>query len=182
MQASGRSLRQGVRSPATCRLLAPLKTKLTQISSLSSYPYLMCFVARLFAGRPRFHLRGSVGLAVGLAIKWPAALPSSAAGPSRRRSSYRRSSHRRSSHRGSGPSESDYRESSYRRSTHRGSTHRGLSHQRCDVNKRQGHFGGRKNDRLKIGKKPPNLVGTEEENQGRKDLVVVQSSKINLCD
>ena len=33
----------------------------------------------------------------------------------------------------------------------------------------------RKNDRL-IGKKPPNLVGTEEENQGRKVLVVVQTS------
>ena len=33
-----------------------------------------------------------------------------------------------------------------------------------------------------IGKKPPNQVGTEEENQGRKDLVVIQSSKINLCD
>ena len=136
MQAPRRSLRQGVRSPATCRLLAPLKTKLTRIPSLSSYPHLTRFVARLFAGRPRFRLRGSVGLAVGLAIKWPAALPSSAAGPSRRRSSYRRSSHRRSSHRGSGPSESDYRESSYRRSTHRGSTHRGLSHQRYDVNKR----------------------------------------------
>ena len=33
-----------------------------------------------------------------------------------------------------------------------------------------------------ICKKPPNLVGTEEENYGRKDLVVVQSFKINLCD
>ena len=32
-----------------------------------------------------------------------------------------------------------------------------------------------------IGKKPPNPVKNEEENQGRKDLVVVQSSKINLC-
>ena len=108
-------------------------------SSLLSH--LVRFLARLFAGRLCFHLRGSVGLAVGLAIKWPAALPSSAAGPSCRRSSYcrssyHRSSHRRSSHCGSGPSESDYRESSYRRSTHRGSTHRGLSYQKCDVNKR----------------------------------------------
>ena len=33
-----------------------------------------------------------------------------------------------------------------------------------------------------ISKKPPNPVGTEEENQGGKDLVVVQSSKINLCN
>ena len=31
-----------------------------------------------------------------------------------------------------------------------------------------------------IGKKPPNSVEIEEENQGRKDLVVVQSSRINL--
>ena len=145
MQAPRRSLRQGVRSPATCRLLAPLKTKLTRIPSLSSYPHLTRFVARLFAGRPRFRLRGSVGLAVGLAIKWPAALPSSAAGPSHQRSSYCRS-----------------------------------SHWRCDVNKRQGRFGRGKNDRL-IDKKPPNPVGTEEENQGRKDLVVVQSFRINLC-
>ena len=54
------------------------------------------------------------------------------------------------------------------------------SHCRCNVNKRQGCFGGRKNDRL-IGIKPPNPVGTEKENQDRKDLVVVQSSRINLC-
>ena len=60
-----------------------------------------------------------------------------------------------------------------------GRDHRSSSHRRCDVNKRQGRFGGRKNDRL-IGKKPPNPVGTEEENQGRKVLVVVQSSRINL--
>ena len=58
--------------------------------------------------------------------------------------------------------------------------HRHSSHCRCDVNKRQGRFRGRKNDRL-ISKKPPNPVGTEEENQGRKDFVVVQSSRINLC-
>ena len=32
-----------------------------------------------------------------------------------------------------------------------------------------------------IGKKPLNPVGTEEENQSRKDLVVVQSFRINLC-
>ena len=30
--------------------------------------HLMCFVARLFAGHPRFRLRGLVGLTVGLAI------------------------------------------------------------------------------------------------------------------
>ena len=123
-----------------------------------------------------------MGLVVGLAIKWPAALLSSAAEPSHRRSSYCRSSHWRSSHCGSEPLESDYCESSYCRSTHCGSTDRGLNHQRCHVNKRQGHFGERKNYRLMIGKKPANPVGTEEENQGRKDLVVVQSSRINLCD
>ena len=140
MQAPRRSLHQGVRSPATCRLLAPLKSKLTRIPSFLSYPHLTRFVARLFAGRPCFRFRGSVGLAVGLPIKWPAALPSSAAGPSRRRLSYRRSSHWKSSYRGLGPLESNYRELSYRRSTHRGSTHRGLSHRWCNVNKRQGHF------------------------------------------
>ena len=68
-------------------------------SSLS--PHLARSIARP-VGCLRFRLRGSVGLAVGLAIKWPAALPSSAAGPSCRRSSYRRSSHRRSNHRGLG--------------------------------------------------------------------------------
>ena len=75
-------------------------------------------------------------------------------------------SHRRSNHGGSGPSELEPS---------------GASLRRCDVNERQGHFRGRKNDRLIIGKKPPNPVGTEEKNQGGKDLVVVQSSKINLC-
>ena len=49
----------------------------------------------------------------------------------------------------------------------------GASHRKCDVNERQGHFGGKKNDRLMIGKKPPNPMGTEEENQSRKDLIVV---------
>ena len=49
----------------------------------------------------------------------------------------------------------------------------------CDVNKKQGCSGGRKNNRL-IGKKLPNPAGIQEENQGRKDLVVVQSSRINL--
>ena len=119
MQAPRRYLHQGVRSLATCRLLTPLKTKLTQIPSLSSYPHLTRFVARLFAGCPRFHLRGSMGLAVGLAIKWSAALPSNTVGPSCRRSSYRRSRHQKSSYRGLGPLESDYRESSYYRSRHR---------------------------------------------------------------
>ena len=57
--------------------------------------------------------------------------------------------------------------------------YRSLSHCKCNVNKRQDRFGGRKNNRL-IGKKPPNLVETKKENQGRKDLIVVQSSKINL--
>ena len=47
----------------------------------------------------------------------------------------------------------------------------GASYYRCNVNKRQDCFREKKNNRL-IGKKPPNLVGTEEENQGRKDLVV----------
>ena len=69
MQTSRRSLRQGVGSPATCRLLAPLKTGLTQILCLSSYPHLTRFVARLFAGHSCFRLRGSVDLAVGLVIK-----------------------------------------------------------------------------------------------------------------
>ena len=55
----------------------------------------------------------------------------------------------------------------------------GASHYRCNINKRQDCLGERKNNRL-IGKKPPNLIGTEEENQGRKDLVVVQSFRINL--
>ena len=74
------------------------------------------------------------------------------------------------------------------RSNHRGSgplelKPSGASHRRCDVNKRhENRFGGRKNNRLMIGKKPPNPAGTGEENRGRKDLVVVQSSRINLCD
>ena len=80
------------------------------------------------------------------------------------KSSLRGSSHWKSSHCGSGPSELKPS---------------GASHHRCDVNKRQGCFGGRKNNRL-IGKKPPNLVGTEEKNHGRKVLIVVQSSRINL--
>ena len=56
-----------------------------------------------------------------------------------------------------------------------------LSHQKYNVNKKQDHFGQKKNNKL-IGKKPPNPVGIEEENQDRKDLVVVQSFKINLCN
>ena len=130
MQAPRRSLRHEVRSLATCRLLAPLKTKLIRIPFLSSYPQLMHFIVCLFAGRPCFRLRSSVGLAVGLAIKWPAALLSSATGPSCRRSSYRRSSHWRSSHRGSEPLESDYCKSSYRRSSYRRSSYRRSSHRR----------------------------------------------------
>ena len=61
-----------------------------------------------------------------------------------------------------------------------GRDHRSSSYCRCDVNKRQGRFGGKKNDRL-IGKKPLNPVGTKEENQGRKNLIIVQSPRINLC-
>ena len=166
IQAPRRSLRQGVRSPATCQLLASLKTKLTRIPFLLSYPHLMRFVACSFASRPRFCLRSSLGLAVGLAIKWLAALPSSAGGPSCRKSSYRRSSHRRSSHCGSEPSELEPS---------------GASHRRCNVNKRyENCFGGKKNNRLMIGKKPPNPAGTEEKNRGRKVFLVVQSFRINF--
>ena len=112
------------------------------------------------------------------AVKWLAALLSGAARPSCWRLNYRgwpaallcivEPSHWRLKCRGSGPSELEPL---------------GASHCRCDVKKRrEGCFRGRKNDRLMIGKKPPNPVGTEEENQGRKDLIVVQSSRINLCD
>ena len=62
--------------------LSPLFCHLFLIASFL-LPHLACFLVRLFAGRPHFHLRSSMGLAVGLAIKWPAALPSSATGPSR---------------------------------------------------------------------------------------------------
>ena len=82
MQAPQRSLHQGVRSPTTCRLLSSLKTKLIWIPFLSSYPHLTHFVARSFTGHPCFRLRGSVDLAVSLAIKWPTTLSSSAMGPS----------------------------------------------------------------------------------------------------
>ena len=126
MQALQHSICQGVRSPTTCRLLALLKTKLTWIPSLLSYPHLTNFVARLFAGCPCFHLKNLVGLAVGLAIKWLAAFPFSATGPSCQRLSYHRSSHQRLSHRGSGLLESDYRESSYCKSSYQRSSHRGL--------------------------------------------------------
>ena len=53
--------------------------------------------------------------------------------------------------------------------------------QSSSVEPRHDHFVGKENDRLMIGKKPPNQVVTEEENQGRKDLIIVQSSKINFC-
>ena len=156
MRAPRHFLHQGVRSPATCRLLAPLKTKLTWIPFLSSYPHLTRFVARLLTGRPRFRLRSSVRLAVSLTIKWPAALSSSAGGPSCRRLSYR----------GLGPSKLELL---------------GASHRRCNVNKRHEYcFGGRKNNKLMIGKKPSNPTGTKEENRDRKILLVVQSFKINL--
>ena len=61
-----------------------------------------------------------------------------------------------------------------------GRNHWSSSHCRCNISKRQGYFGGRKNDRL-IGKKPPNPVGTKEDNQDRKDFIIVESPKINLC-
>ena len=166
MQAPQRSLHQRVRSPATCRLLALLKTKLTRIPSLLSYLHLTRFVAHPFVGRPRFCSRNSVGLVVSLVIKWPAALPSSAGGPSRQRLSYCRSNHQRLSYRGSGSSELEPL---------------GASHRRYDVNERHENcFGRRKNNRLMIGKKPPNLAGTEEENRDRKVLLVVQFFRINL--
>ena len=61
-----------------------------------------------------------------------------------------------------------------------GRDHQNSSHCKCDVNKKQDCFRKKKNNRL-ICKKPPNPVGTKEENQGRKDLIVIQSSRINLC-
>ena len=61
--------------------LSPLSCCLFLVTSSLS-PHLARFLAYLFADRPCFRLRGSMGLAVGLAIKWPAALPFSAAGPS----------------------------------------------------------------------------------------------------
>ena len=151
--------------------MSPLLCRLFLVTSSLS-PYLARFIARP-VDRPFFRLRGSMGLVIGPAIKWPAALLSSAVEPSRQRLSYRRTSHRRSSYHGSKPLELDYCKSSYYRLTHRRSTHCGLSYRRCDVNKRQDYFGGRKNERLMIDKKPPNPVGTEEENQVRNDLVVV---------
>ena len=125
----------------TTLTLTPLCCLFLIASSLS--PHLARFIARS-VGHFCFRLRGSMGLTIGLAIKWPAALLFNAAEPSCWRSSYRRSSHQSSSHCRSGPLESEYLKWSYHRSTHRGSTHRGLSHRRCDVNKRQGYFGGRK--------------------------------------
>ena len=102
---------------------------------------------------------------------WPAALLFSAIGPSRQRSN----------HQGSellGVKLSWVRTSGGPAII--GRHHRSSSYCRYDVNKRQGCFGGRKNDRL-IGKKSPNLMETKEENQGRKNLEVVQFSRINLC-
>ena len=107
-----------------------------------------------------------MGLAIGLAIKWPAMLPSSVEGLSCWRSSYRRLSHRRSSHRRSELSELEPL---------------GASHRGCDINKRhENRFGGRKNNRLMIGKKSLKLAGSEEENRGRKVLLIVQSFRIYL--
>ena len=131
-----------------------------------SYPHFLRFVARLFIGCLCFHLRSSIGLAVSLAIKWLAAHPFSARGLSCQRSSYCKSSHWRLSYCKSGLLEL---ESS------------GVSHRRCDVNKRhENRFGGKKNNRLMIGKKPSNPARTEEENRSRKVLLVVQLFKINL--
>ena len=133
-------------------------------------------------------LLGFLDRAIG---RWPAALPFGllTTGPSRRRSS----------HRGRAIVGRGNRSLSHCGSSYCGSNHRWLSssggqaiqvkllrvnplrvnHRKSDVNKRQGCFGRRKNNRL-IGKKPPNPVGTEEENQCKKVLVVVQSSRINL--
>ena len=58
--------------------------------------------------------------------------------------------------------------------------HWSSSHKGCNINQRQSRFRGKKNNRF-IGKKPPSQAGIEEENQGRKDFVVIQSSRINLC-
>ena len=62
--ASSPTICQGDRSLATRRLLA--LEKQTNLDALLSH--LTRFIARLFAGRPRFRLRGLVGLTVGLAI------------------------------------------------------------------------------------------------------------------
>ena len=112
---------------------------------------------------------------------WPAALLFSAAGPSRWRSNYQRSEPLGVKPLWIGTSGARaIRDWAIRGRAIKGWDYWSSSHRRCNVNKKQGHFGKRKNDRL-IGKKPPNPVGTEEENQGRKDLVVVQSFRINLC-
>ena len=58
-----------------------------------------------------------------------------------------------------------------------GSNHRWWSHRRW-----KNKVALEKEERqIEIDEKPPNLVETEEENQGRKYLVIVQSLKINLC-
>ena len=69
MQAPRRSLRQEDRSLATRRLLAlePYWLEFLLVSS-SLLPHLAHFLARPFASRPRFRLKGSIGLTVGLAI------------------------------------------------------------------------------------------------------------------
>ena len=56
-----------------------------------------------------------------------------------------------------------YRGSSRRKSSYRGSNHRRLSHWKCSVDE--------KKDDRSIGKKPPNPVGTKEENRCSKLLV-----------
>ena len=89
------------------------------------------------------------------AVKWPAVLLCAA-----------KPSHQRSNHCESGSLELE----SLR-----------ASHCRCDINKRhEDCFGGKKNNRLIIGKKPPNSAGTEEENRGKKVFLLVQSFRINL--
>ena len=102
---------------------------------------------------------------------WPAAFSFGAAGPSCWRfNTIKDWNYQESSHHGLGPGDRAIVNRNYWSSSHRS----------CNVIKRQGYLGGWKNDGL-IGKKPPNLVGTEEENEGRKDLIVVQSFRINLC-
>ena len=69
--------------------------------------------------------------------------------------------------------------SSYYKLSYCGSNHYWLSPWKNNFNKRQSHFGEKKNNKL-IGKKPSNPVKTEEKNRCRKVLVVVTSFRINF--
>ena len=158
MQAPRHSLRQGDRSPATRWLSAPLKTKLTRITTLSPpplSPHLMRFVARPFVGRPRLYL---VYLLRGRAVKARASVGQD---------------HWSSSHQRLRPSWVKLLQVKLSRVK--------LSRVKPSLVKlskvkKQGRFRKTKNNRLIIGKKPPNLMGTEEENRDRKVLIVIQFS------